>query len=166
MNKKDDSGWIGDKPYCAGCRLETLDEDNSQHGIKTLRASMPDKLEGDDIKANKLTRRKAKETEMTTPKSKPGGDRGLRYSVAGGYGNIPSVKSVSQVRTNAVIAASDKKSSGVGKKDLSSGFQSPATASPIDHFEHTLTFFVSHGKMPYDWATPLKDWQAVKAYAK
>ena len=26
MDKKDDSGWIDDKPYCAGCRLETLDE--------------------------------------------------------------------------------------------------------------------------------------------
>ena len=35
--------------------------------------------------------------------------------------------------------------------------------TPIEHFEKTLTFFVSHGKMPYDWATPLKDWQAVKA---
>jgi len=43
----------------------------------------------------------------------------------------------------------------------------PATASPIDHFDKTLTFFVSHGsmknRMPYDWANPLKDWQAVKA---
>ena len=38
--------------------------------------------------------------------------------------------------------------------------------TPIEDFEHTLAFFVSHGKMPYDWATPLKDWQAVKAYVK